>query len=105
MVFPNILTVHNACEKHLVFREAVLFNKFCGFDALDKVKTYAVKGKGADIVIAITNVAEICLEEYFCTALFIQYLCIDILEECDILGGHILYKARLVKLNPLCAKG
>ena len=74
-----------------------------GLDFIEGIKTTELVEKNGfpkDKVLfaGVVNGKNIWKNHYAKTLAIID----DIKDKC---GGHILYKARLVKLNPLCAKG
>ena len=96
VVSPDVLSVHNARKQHLALGETVAFNKFGSLFALDKIKTDAVKVKRSQLRVAVTHIAEICLQKHFDIALAAEDILIQRYEQLYVLCVHILYKCRLV---------
>ena len=80
VVAPDVFPIHNTCIKGLISWEAT-FNEFKCFLAFNKVKTNTIYWQVHKIIVDITNITKVSLDQDFKAFLVSQEFVVEVQEE------------------------
>ena len=98
VITPDIFTINNTSIESLVSWETT-FNKFKCLLTFDKVKTNTVNWQVHEIIIDITNITKVCLNQDFKAFLVRQKFIVKIQEKCFFISCQIFNKCWFIKLD------
>ena len=72
VALPDVFPVQDAGKQCFISRKAISFQKFHGLFAFDEVKADAVEIEPDHFFVAVPDIPEVCLQQYFYVALMRQ---------------------------------
>ncbi|MPN00018.1 hypothetical protein SDC9_147212 [bioreactor metagenome] len=100
VALPDIFPVQDAGKQSFISRKAISFQKFHGLFAFDEVKADAVEVEPNHFFVAVPDIPEVGLQQYFYVTLMRQDFFVYGSEQRDIFFGQIGYQARFIELHP-----
>ena len=98
VVAPDVFPIHNTCIKGLISWEAT-FHQFKCFLAFNKVKTNTIYWQVYKVIVDITNITKVSLDQDFKTFLVSQEFVVEVQEESFFFSCQIFNKSWLIELN------
>ena len=103
VVAPDVFTIDNTCIESLVSWEST-FDKFKRLLTFDKVKTDSIYWQVYKIIVYITNITKVSLNQDLKAFLVSQYFIVQIQEECFFVSSQIFNKCWFIKLDTSSTK-
>ena len=73
VALPDVFSVQDAGKQRFISRKAMSFQKFHRLFAFDEVKADAIEIEPNHFFVAVPDIPEVCLQQYFYVALMRQH--------------------------------
>ena len=101
VALPDVFPIQDTGKQCFISRKAISFQKFHSLFAFDEIKADAVEIEPDHFFIAVPDIAEVCLQQYFYVTLMRQDFFVKGREQRYIFLRQIGDQARFIELHPL----